>query len=441
MSPFGSAAPSLDATPRILTIVVLALVIRLAPLPLVVRLLPRITAAGIAEDGQAYYLPLARTLARAGEFAITPGQPYARHTPLYPFVLAGLERLGLLAPASVAALQALLGAAALVLIFVWVRRMAGPWPAFAAFLLAAVVPDFAAYSYLNLAEMPSIVLVLAALIAFQRALAGGGLAWWGATGAALGLAALTREFCITLLAPLALWSVRTIPASRAAARIAVMIAATVLVILPWTIRNYRLYGEFIPLTDKGGGNVYIGTLKGRHHASDARRMWELEDPRQAQVDRELRQRLEGVKSPSERSRLELQAAWRNVTDDPWGQVGFLPRKAWFFWQSNIGLRHGRRIGLTAVMALAELLYWLGLTVAVAGTLATRPDGVPRLFLWMLIGWIFVFHLFVGEAEPRYHFLALPFLFALAGRGLAPWLRPDPGLEAPRARTDVASAER
>src|SRR5207249_12027120 len=123
------------------------------------------------------------------------------------------------------------------LVYAWVRRLAGERTALPAALLAAIVPDFTVYSYLDLSENLSLLFVLGALLLFERATREQGARCWAWTGVLVGLAGLTREFCLTLLVPLALVGVAGERPRGAWARVGLMAAASIAVILPWTARN------------------------------------------------------------------------------------------------------------------------------------------------------------------------------------------------------------
>jgi len=398
-------------------VVLVALAVRMTPLPLIGRLIPGAQAAGFASDGTDYYSPLGHNLAVFHEFSLTPGQPTAAYVPLYPALLALLEVVGRSGPFALMSVQALLGALGLVLLFVWARQIAGAASALVGLGLAAVLPDFAVYSYLNMSENLFMVLMLAALVIWQTALEGEDLKRWALAGLLLGLAALTREFGVTLLLPLAgaTWWHRGF--RQAVLRVAVLTLASSLTILPWTLRNLGLFGEWIPLTSKGAVNIYVATLKGQYHPSDPRRNWALEDPSQEAVDQELKRDLAVSSSFSERNWLYLRSAWRNLTADPWGQVVYLGRKAGFFWQPNVGLRHVGRIGHTFLLGASEVSYWLCLVSAASIVLVRRRLDSRVVLPALLTAWTFLFHLCVGEAESRYHFALLPAIFVFSGMSL------------------------
>jgi hypothetical protein len=398
----------------LLPVIAVALAARILPLPLAVRLLPTAMQGGFAADGMHYYQPLMRGLVERGEFALEPGRPTSRHVPLYPLWLAALEKVGASTDAAHAAAQSLLGALALVLLFFWVRDLAGQRPAWIALGLGCIVPDFATYAYLPMSETLAAVFVLAALLRFERARRSAGLCGFLAAGACLGLAALTREFSLTLAVPMIaslLWYGR----ARAARAGALLCLAALATVLPWSLRNYRTFGEFLLLSEKGGWVAYIGTLAGPHPAGSA--LWSWSDPMRRARHEDLLRELARETSPRRRGRLCWRAAWENFSENPGAQIRHLLTKSWFFWMPNVGSRHSTRLGLLPWLLLSEIVYGLCLAAAAGAAFTRQGRAVPCAILWLLIGWIAAFHISFGSAEPRYHFLLLPAVFALAGVSL------------------------
>ncbi len=75
-----------------------------------------------------------------------------------------------------------------------------------------------------------------------------------------GLAALATARVVALLPGYFFYIVATAQPSRhkAARSIAVLLAGAILAIVPWTIRNYVCFSDFIPITTNGGMNFYTG---------------------------------------------------------------------------------------------------------------------------------------------------------------------------------------
>jgi hypothetical protein len=78
------------------------------------------------------------------------------------------------------------------------------------------------------------------------------------SGVLLGLLALTRTNAV-LLAPLAaLWLLLRLHFRQAAARVLIIALVSALVVMPWLVRSYRVYGVFVPIALNGGENFYQG---------------------------------------------------------------------------------------------------------------------------------------------------------------------------------------
>jgi len=124
-----------------------------------------------------------------------------------------------------------------------------PGAGFAAWGLWALAPHAIAYAGLLGSENLSIPLFAAALLlALQRR--------WAWCGVATGLTLLTRQAYLPMAAVLILacW-VR----ERRGGRVAVMVGAVAVVILPWSVNRSVVLGGPVLLTNSGGFNVYMGT--------------------------------------------------------------------------------------------------------------------------------------------------------------------------------------
>lgn len=83
--------------------------------------------------------------------------------------------------------------------------------------------------------------------------------WAIAAGFVLGLALLTRGnaiFMVVLMVPWGIWQFRKMP--RAMVRSMAIPAVALLTLVPWTIRNYRVFHAFLPF-QSGGGDVLLGS--------------------------------------------------------------------------------------------------------------------------------------------------------------------------------------
>jgi 4-amino-4-deoxy-L-arabinose transferase-like glycosyltransferase len=146
--------------------------------------------------------------------------------------------------------QVILGTLLVPLVMLLAQTLFDRRTAILAGLITAVYPTLVAYSHYLWAENAFLVPVVAGLILAVRAHRTSCLAVPALAGALFGLAALSRETGLVIAAACGLWLVCVSARAHrkhALLRAAPLVLAAVLVVLPWTIRNYRVTGGFIPI--------------------------------------------------------------------------------------------------------------------------------------------------------------------------------------------------
>ena len=223
--------------------------------------------------------------------------PSAWKTPGYPLFVGVLYALGGKNPDAVMLLQVLvLGPLTIALTWLLGRRLFGAWVGTASAFVVAVHPfvwQFEARLFAEALATPLtlliLVLVLDSRLPMPRVVAAGALS---------GALILVKPSAIHVLAavvPAILigWGWR-----RGVPRAAVAVAACVLVIAPWTIRNYAEFDSFLPLSVQDAG---IYGVFNDEAANDDEHRWawrainardaELFDPARPLPDDELRAEL------------------------------------------------------------------------------------------------------------------------------------------------------
>ncbi|MGE4427224.1 MAG: ArnT family glycosyltransferase [Solirubrobacteraceae bacterium] len=306
------------------------------------------------------YDRLAATFALLGDWAPTqyavPGSPTAFRAPAYPGLLAAVyEVVGLDERTRWAAgrlVGALLGTITVAIVWGIARRTwSDVWIARAAAGVTAVLPSLVWLNGGLVAETLFVPLVLAALLVTLIHRDRPDLRLAVLAGAIVGVAALTRTNGMSVILPVAigLWSARRRPLAPVAA-----VAALVVVLIPWTVRNAQALDRFLPL---GTHNGY--TMAGVWNAGSATRgdhfahSWvpaevpayrDLFDPphlNEAQLDRALRSR---------------------ALDFAWSNPGFVVEAA---------VLRGLR------------LFHLGQGHTFVAGLSARETGVPDGWRWMI----------------------------------------------------------
>jgi 4-amino-4-deoxy-L-arabinose transferase-like glycosyltransferase len=201
--------------------------------------------ANLIADGKGFIEPL-------GEVLYGEGQPTAFRPPLFSYTLAAVSLIGGEGWPSHRVAGCLIGLATIVFVGLAARRYAGERAGLVAAALAAAYPVMIAADGAVMSESLYSALIAVTVFAAVRlqddptALAAALL------GVAIGLAALTRSEALLLVPLLALplaW--RAGPRARVRLAVAATLAAVV-VVIPWTVRNYVEFDRVVPVTASYG---------------------------------------------------------------------------------------------------------------------------------------------------------------------------------------------
>lgn len=209
-----------------------------------------------------HYQAIAENILSSGEIALQTGKPTAIRPPIYPIFLSTIYFIsGSSNPDVVRGVQMVLSMVLIYLTFVLGTTVSGPKIGVMAAAVMAIYPSYLFFTHLILTEVLFTVFLLLYIIQiiyqFKRSLR----PWTMLpVGICLGLAALTRS----VMYPFLLIHVALIIVNyRKKLKVAVpavlwLIMGCAVVIGPWSIRNYKLFGEFVPVGTMGGLNVYMG---------------------------------------------------------------------------------------------------------------------------------------------------------------------------------------
>lgn len=388
-------------TPRLLLVLLLALVVRVA-------------AIGVAHQrhvgpviGDAItYHSLASHLA-AGDGYLDQGRYDNPHPPLYPFLLSLVYRVTGPNPLVGAGLQVvfdLLGTLALA----WVTLLLTGAVASAelAALLYALWPVAIFLNVMLYTEPLFTLLLVLAVGAGMRMESRASVTWGIATGLLLGLTALTRQTTLYFLIPylaIAHLARRGRPPGILKARIAAALVF-VLALVPWSAREQAVNGRVTWIQDYSGHNLWIG-----NHVPFSGRP--LDRPVLNRVYREL-----GPAAADDQvvNRALAQLAVREMKADPAGTAILWVKKFWrFMFVDPVGGYPWVRVALTLFLAAIYVLAW-------RGAFALPPGSGPALgFLLGMFVYFAGVHtatlVHIRLAEP-----ARPLAFALAAHGLTTW---------------------
>jgi 4-amino-4-deoxy-L-arabinose transferase-like glycosyltransferase len=292
-------------------------------------------------------------------------RPTAAHPPLYPLVLAGLAKLGGGDQLVQRLTGTVFGSVTVIAIALLARRLAGQRAGLIAAGLAAAYPILITADGALMSESLYGMLVALSLLVAYRLMDEPSLPLAALLGALIALASLTRGevflLLLLLLIPLVL-------RPRGIAIAAVSIVAMLVVLTPWTIRNYSTFDRFVFVSTNSGaviggancGPVYAGSnIGGWNILCD--RPW----PGHNEAEETNRQFKDGVRYAREhKRRLPIVVAAR------------VARTLSFFhpWETNSGRSPG-------VQNAGVVMYFFLLPLAVYGAILLRRR---RATLWPIL---------------------------------------------------------
>lgn len=220
----------------------------------------------ISSDARSYH-DLAINLVEQGRFVTDMDPPhrtdipYATRPPLTPFVLA--LAYFVFGPSLFVGqlLFAAIGAASVSVLYFLGKELFSFRVALFAGILATFYPFFVFLSAVPLTENLSLLFYTYLGFSLVRLARERSFFWAGLSGLPLGLAALNRPQILGLLALLPLWAWIVLKEESVKKRLKILafiFGVSILLIIPWTIRNYLLFRHWIPISLQLGSVLYQG---------------------------------------------------------------------------------------------------------------------------------------------------------------------------------------
>jgi len=248
--------------PLLILILLVAVLVRL---PVAAYMGDQVTVLPGIHD-QLSYDALARSLLDSRGYSFTANwYPFtSANTPTshwsfaYPLYLAGIYSLTGYHPLVARLVQSIVGGALLCyLIYLIGRRVVNEGAGLVGAALAAAYGYFIYYNAALMTETFFIVLVLISLYLSLLLKEKASFAHWALLGLALGLAALFRQSMLLFVPFLLLWLVWDLKKEGICWwYFTVPIVVIVLLITPWTLRNYKVYHQFLLLNSNSGYALY-----------------------------------------------------------------------------------------------------------------------------------------------------------------------------------------
>lgn len=374
-------------------------------------------------DSDAYWT-LARQIVRGEPYQY--GSPDARvfRMPGYPLLLAGLFELVGDDPPVLAgrALSAILGTLAVAGVYGLGRQSFDSRTGLVAAMLATVYPGALGASVFILSEAPFCPLLLAQLmaaVASWRSAASGRAAWLAAlSGALAGLATLVRPSWLLFVPFAAAMGVALCRERRRHFRLgAIALAALVLTMMPWWVRNWQVTGHFVPTTLQVGASLYDGLNPRADGSSEMSFVPAFE--------RQERKAELGGAGQGEPFEYRLDRRLRDAALD-WaaghpGRVLHLAAvkvaRLWNVWPNDAQFRN------PLVRWAVFLSYVPALALAVCQSWRSRRLGWPLVLVWLPAVYLTLLHT-VFVSSIRYREPAMLCLLVLAAAAIARRISPS-----------------
>jgi hypothetical protein len=229
-----------------------------------------------------------------------------------------------------------------------------------------------------------------------------------ASGVVFGIAALTKTQALLLPAVLAipLFKCGIRPWLRTVVLTGLVMTAA---ILPWTIRNYLVFGAFVPVSTNGGYTL----LTGNNPSAKGRYTWD--DPSVADLSKDPHDQVA-------MDRVARDRAWAWIAANPASFIRLIPLKVWRLWagdgeaewlyESGYAGYNAHALLFRTVRVVNQLYYLLIIALAAASVpmMWRRRASLP---LWCWSGWAVVGYFTavttVFSGQSRFHFALMPFV--------------------------------
>jgi 4-amino-4-deoxy-L-arabinose transferase-like glycosyltransferase len=386
------------------------------------------------DDAHAYY-DLSKSLYEEGSYGSPGFRDASDWSPGAPLLYAGsFYATGGAREGTARIVELLLGMAAIVVVFLLASRIACRPAGLIAALGVAVYPPFIHSTGALFSEPPAILTLPAAVLAFLWAADGLGnrltYARWLLPGLLFGITALIRpEYLAVGVAFVLLAGFRVAKArgwGPGLAVAALSVAAILVPIVPWTVRNVVVLDRVVPISTGGGKALYVGTYlpaDGEYQRVKAllaeRYLHRDLEPGSAALEEvdptplfdRVAERYPDLPRDEALGRVGKEDFYDYVGEDPVGYAAMTVRKVWRMWSAGLG----EAMSSTAGRAIQVLIVVLAL--AGLGVLSRRRRWWDLIAMATPIAIVTV----VGAASlaaPRRNEVLMTLVFPLAGAALA-----------------------
>ena len=284
--------------------------------------------------------------------------------------------------------------------------------------IVALYPSAIAFSHYLWSEVLFTVLIAGAIVLALRMERSTSPLWPVLAGAVFGAATLCREIALVVAGGFALWRVWCAsPGARKQAWSggALMLVVAVLVVLPWTIRNYRILERVVPVSTIGTFALREGNTFGQGSwlAPDMESLWRFRDL-YFSIDDETR-RMDVAGDQAHDLILREQPTWifkklvRTFS-------GLLTPDSYLFKKVSRGNYGEVDLRLFRPVLAITVTAFLLVTIAGALGVSNSEKGGRRLLACVLLGAVFAVHL-VSNSASRFRLPWMPLVIVYASHAI------------------------
>ena len=329
--------------------------------------------ANPADDSHAYYA-LSKALYEEGSFGGPEFENSSDWSPGAPLLYAGAYyATGGAREGTARIVEALLGIAAILVVFALGERLGGRWTGLLAAFAVAVYPPFIHSTGELMSEPPAILTLPAAVLAFLWASEQERLRAWLVPGLLFGLTAMFRpEYLFVAAAFVVLAAVRVGMARGwrpGLGGAGLLLVALLLPIVPWTIRNVDVLHRVVPISTGSGKALYVGTyfpadgeyqrvkailVERYEHRDLAPNSEALNEVDPVPLFDEVANEYPELSRDAALGRIGKQNFSKYFGEDPLGYLAMTARKVGRMWSSGVGAAMSSGLGRAVQILLVAL---------------------------------------------------------------------------------------
>jgi 4-amino-4-deoxy-L-arabinose transferase-like glycosyltransferase len=325
-----------------------------------------------------------------------PSGPSAWAPPVYPYILAGIFKLfGVYSLASawvILAFNSLFGALTCITLYRIAERMYGVSVARAAAWTWAIFP-YAIYWPVRVVwetSLSAFLLSLALLLTLRMADGPPRPRAWILFGLLWGVITLTNPALLVVLPFFLGWLLYRLPQrSRQLVGAAVCVVTAALVVSPWLVRNYRVFGKFVFIRDNlplemhmANNDRFTGLwTRSEHPGNNPEAMRRFQELGEMRFMEEKQQEVSQF-----------------VREHSWQFVRFTLERALYFW---IGTPQATIVGGYDLIVFRHTTFFLGGALAIAGLWLTIRNKKPGAFLLACLLIFYPLPYYLVNPFPRY----------------------------------------